>query len=886
MPELLPAEQRRIKTMDMTQIIESLNKIFTQENYRIVFWYDSAREFESEIDTLQIDDVELVRLDKVGHFSLKIRIEIDEPQRKFLLYSPNEKPDIEEDFLLDIRYFSRIFCANRSSILLNELGLASQQLANHLKLRQKFFDSKERIDNLKKFVSSGDTEFDLDKKMLAVIAKSDQDDFFSVARAVFQSYIEQDDVDFETPSDTWKLIEKYSLNDTFWQLSEQFFSFNNERPSPLQLLIQLFVSDFVHCLNDSVPFELQKHRLPTKGEHNAVTFFAQWRDSTNHANDYNKLAEYIAEKIQINKQLKELPFDLLCENVTFSQVDDQILQQLFKDLDTHTDMNADKNCFDADFFRKIADQRKEKHWIRSPSVSKQEHNERLATYELIAHAANIFQLSYKYSDGFNADTVKDMFRLYTSELYNFDKQYRHFHLNASCVNSDQVKILCEKIDDIYCNKYLSPLSLKWNRYLENDLLKDWKIAGIPNQYEFYKRFVAKETEEHRVFVIISDAFRYAAAEELKSKLNSHDRFQAKIEAMLGVVPSYTALGMAALLPHNQLTYNNNGDILADGRSTINTKNRNDILSKTNGIAIQANDLLSMKRDNVRQLINNEIRVVYIYHNIIDSLGDNTPTEGKTFHATDNAIDELIELAKYIANNLSGIYILVTADHGFVYTNSHLTEAYKSKNELKSNKDMIKTKKRYFLGHNLKQNNSAWFGNTEQTANCKNMEFGIAKGYNLFNFVGSSRFFHGGAMLQEITIPVVTIRPSRSKKDVTKTKIETVSISIIGSQFKITTAKHRFQFIQTKSVSDRVRPVTVKLAIYDVNNQLVSSIETLTFNSTSEKLNECQQSAYLTLRSMPYDKSEKYYLILRDVNSNIEILNQEVTIDRVIAEDFN
>lgn len=869
----------------MTLIIESLNKIFNQENYRTVFWEDPEKEFESEIDLFQIDEVKLVRLDQVGHLALKIQIEIDEPDSKFLLYSPTEKPDIEEDFLLDMRYFSYNFHANRSSILLNELGLANQHLVNYLKLRTKFFDSKERINNLKKIVNSGDTEIDLDRKMLAVVTKSSQDGFYSIVRSIFQSYTEQDNSLFETPSDTWKLIEKFGLNDTFWKLSEEFFTFKDETPTLQKLLIQLFVTDFVHRINDPIPSKLKELRLPNKnGEHNTVTFFDQWRDSNSQADSYNKLAEYAAETLSINETLEKLPLDSLLKHVTFSQVDDQILEKLLEELFKYFNIDTDKNYSGTGFFRTTALNRQQKHWIHSPSVAKEKRNKQYAAYELIALAAEIIELSHQYSNGFNIDTVADMFRLYTNELYKFDQLYRRFHRNADLFNFDQVKNISEEVDNIYQNKYLIPLSLKWNRFLENGLLKDWKISGISNQYEFYNRFVAKEAEEHRVFVIISDAFRYSAAEELKNTLNGRDRFHAELSAMLGVVPSYTALGMAALLPHDQLTYNKE-DILADGHSTAGLENRNAILAKSNGIAVQADKLLAMKRDEIRKLIDNKIRVVYIYHNGIDSHGDSSLTEKETFQATDNTIEELAKLAKHISNDLSGSYIIVTSDHGFVYTNFYPTETNRSKNKSKTD-NIIIAKKRYFIGHNLTQNNDAWFGNTEQTAKCNSIEFGTAKGYNIFNFSSSKRYFHGGAMLQEIVIPVVVIRPSRNKKDIAKTKIKNVSISILGNRFKITTAKHRFQFIQTEQVSDRIRPVTVKLAIYDTNNQLVSSIETLTFNSTSENIDERKQSAYLTLQSHSCNKSEKYYLIMRCLNSNVEILNQEITIDRAIAEDFN
>ena len=48
--------------------------------------------------------------------------------------------------------------------------------------------------------------------------------------------------------------------------------------------------------------------------------------------------------------------------------------------------------------------------------------------------------------------------------------------------------------------------------------------------------------------------RYEVAEELTGYLNGTYRGQAKLSFQLGVLPSYTALGMASLLPHSKLEY--------------------------------------------------------------------------------------------------------------------------------------------------------------------------------------------------------------------------------------------------------------------------------------------------------------------------------------------
>ena len=52
---------------------------------------------------------------------MKVRIEQDDPTGRYLLYSPAEEPDYEDDWLLDMRLYGRSFRADRASIILQEL---------------------------------------------------------------------------------------------------------------------------------------------------------------------------------------------------------------------------------------------------------------------------------------------------------------------------------------------------------------------------------------------------------------------------------------------------------------------------------------------------------------------------------------------------------------------------------------------------------------------------------------------------------------------------------------------------------------------------------------------------------------------------------------------
>ena len=133
--------------------------------------------------------------------------------------------------------------------------------------------------------------------------------------------------------------------------------------------------------------------------------------------------------------------------------------------------------------------------------------------------------------------------------------------------------------------------------------------------------------------------------------------------------------------------------------------------------------------------------------------------------------------------------------------------------------------------------------------------------------------------------MITVRQAKSKKALEKTRTKQVSVSVLGSGHKITTPTHRFKLVQMEPVSERAKAVTVKVAIYD-KDEAVSSIETVTFASTSTNLDDRQQSVMLALKDQPFDKRKRYRLVLKDANTEFELQSQDVTIDRAIADDFD
>ena len=870
---------------DLDQINTALERLFYQEGQRIVFWNDPEREFQNTLPFILLNGVTTLRLDEVGALEVKIRLERDEPGEKFLLYAPTEEPDYEDDWLLDIRLFSRSFRADKASILLQELGLGNLHLRGHLVERRKFFDAKERLQKLKSLVAPDDAAADLDRKMIAVVAKADQPELFNVVQTIYSAWAEAgSEIDLDNPPAMWGQIEKFDLDGPFWQMVKATFGYDEENPTLKNFLLRLMVTDYAHHLKGDVPQSIRGLLLPRTGWSNGVVCLAQWRDSSSRVSSYDRLSAVAAALLNIEDHLPSLEIDQLVDVMTFLAVEKRIASSL------RERVQATADTINAEDVQAISTRRQSGHWA-SPTVADSTDAPRQAlhaVYDALVAAADFYALRNLHKSGFDYPNAAAMYGAYESELYRFDQLYRHFCESADVAEAagwSIVKPLRADVEAHYVNWYLTNVALAWGTFIEppDGLLTKWQIEKVPNQFRFYDRNVRpwlEEGENRRAFVIISDAFRYEAAQELTTELNGKYRFEATLSSQLGVLPSYTALGMASLLPHKTLAYKGT-DVLVDGQSSIASE-RDGILQAVGGLACKWDDLMAKKKDEGREFVKDR-RVVYVYHNTVDAVGDDAKTEGHTFEAVRRAIDELAALVGYIVNNLNGHHVVVTADHGFLFTESAHVETDKSK--LKDKPDStILAKKRYLLGPTLPESDAAWHGKLSVTAAIDgDMECWIPKGANLFHFVGGARFVHGGAMPQEIVVPVVTVKNIRGRS-AQDTKIKPVTVQVLGSNHRITSAYHRFQLIQMEAVSDRVKPITLKVAVYEGEDP-VTDLQTVKFDNSSGNLDERKKWIHLVLQDRQYNKSTPYRLVLRDADTGIEQQSVDVIIDRAFTDDF-
>ena len=122
------------------------------------------------------------------------------------------------------------------------------------------------------------------------------------------------------------------------------------------------------------------------------------------------------------------------------------------------------------------------------------------------------------------------------------------------------------------------------------------------------------------------------------------------------------------------------------------------------------------------------------------------------------------------------------------------------------------------------------------------------------------------------------------KKIEQTRSKQATVHVLGSGHKITTARHRFELIQMEAVGDRVKPITLKVAVFE-GDEPVTNVETVTFDSTSGNMDDRKKWVSLVLRDRQYDKKTQYRLVLREADTGIEQQSVEVIIDRAFTDDF-
>jgi len=790
--------------MSNAKIQQALGNLFDKQ--RIVFWYDTRREFRADFETLDLPGVEKIELAN-NEFGVKYRVLREQPEQKFLLFKDGPEPEYLANWLLDVQLASgSTFRTDQVALWLAELELGPDAYPL-LEAHVAFFEATKRRERLKELLEPGDSQHALRQKMLAVCVGSDDPRLDAMLEVLL--------AELASGSDTRsKLIERSGLHEHFWESMKRAYGYVSEQPGLQDFVIELFRS----CFLSEVDVEF-KPRLTSE----AKVFIRRWKDSRSHAQAFETLSAQCADILQIEDKLQGLEYRALMSVDEFEAIDRKILSELVREVSSRT--------VSAQEVEQWVRQRRQGHWFE-----RYQH-----VYQAIEHAAQFMQALELTQ--LEMGSLADGIQKYTQSWFRLDQRYRKFiHHARESGQASLLQSLSQQVENLYTNNFLSHLNVRWQRFV--DACQQWEAPPVVSQANFFARFVQPYLERKgKVCVLISDAFRYEVGEELQSLIRREDRFDAELVPALSSLPSYTQLGMASLLPQKtlQIVEDGSGEVVADGISATGTANRARILAQTvaSSTTVLAKDVLAMGKEDSRALVRDH-DVVYVYHNLIDKTGDTRDTEERVFGAAEETLEELLRVIKKLANaNASNI--VVTADHGFIYQDHPLQDS-DFLTAVPEGDEILYIDRRFVLGRGLREHSSFKTFQPDQLGLAGSLQVQIPKSINRLRLKGSgSRFVHGGATLQEVLIPVISINKKR-QSDVGKVDVELIG----GGGKTITTGQLAVVLYQTEPVTDKRQPRRLRAGLYSLAGDAISDVQELSFDMTSSNPREREEAVRFIL----------------------------------------
>lgn len=833
--------------LNLKQITDKLNSEFASDVRKLVFWYDANAEFVDDVDTLELNNAKVLHLESDNQFYIKHFLECVDTTTHYLVYAPFAKPSIRDNHLADTIRYSKEFFADRASLLTLDLGI-DERYKPVIQHYIKFFGSKDRTQKFYDLEIENFNRNTIEVALMSVLCKSKTASFEEVLRCILTD-------DGFVDNKYLVEFEKYDLLNAFWQQADIAFGYNDPKPTLEKLIITMFVTYASKVIHTDMPQAWKPFVSYKSG--NIIAFTDNLMNSYLYGERYDEVSEMVYNAINGKTHLAKMEIDTLVDCNIFAGVDELIIAWLISRLENE-DIGARLN---GKTIPEICIDRRKKHFGKKFR----------SEYFIIENAYHIISGgSYQPISG-----IRNVIKEYTESAYKTDRRYRYFYYYLdSMEDTTAYEKVRDLVENIYTNEYLNKITSNWNtEYSEAN-----GETGLVLQRDFFSKYVNYAKE--RTVVIISDAFRYEVAYSMFEKLQADEKCAASITAMQGVLPSYTPLGMASLLPHKSLEYNQNFDVLVDGKVCASTEQREALLReyKVNSKCVQFDSLKNMKQADLRNVFTGQ-DVVYVYHNQVDARGDKAASENEVFTACEEAIDEIHTLIRRISSQANTHHFLITADHGFIYKRDKIQTSDKIGGaSAKSNS----IGQRYAIGKDIINTDGvcnttigAVLGNDDDRI----VSFPLAS--DIFKVAGAGQnFVHGGCSPQEMLVPLIDVKVERGKKETSVAEIALVSLTS-----KITNLITTLDFVQTEPVSDVVKETTYRIYFVSDNNERISNENICIADKKDKDTMKRMFRFRFSFKNKQYNKSQKYYLVAFDDKNDIEVLRHEIIMDIAFADDF-
>lgn len=846
--------------MDTEKVISDLNKRFAQPlplyyKRRVIFWLDEEREYADKLENFALKDAKLVQLTGSNLFTVKKLLGYDDLYSNYVIYCPVSYEKLEDNWLLDVQLYSgEVYRTDLISQWMSEMHLFdNQQMRGMIKRYKKFFNAKDRRAKIAAMPSI-QTPAQLHLAVMSAIAGIKQSQPNAVIKAVLKAGL-----NLET-NDIYQSLVDYGAKDAFWQLISSASGYDEEQVSLLQVACHILLTATTRTMKTECLGGLERY-ISLLHQARCYDLISDWLHSDDKQSLY-RVARQVENELMLPSRFEKLLIPELLETECFPSINEVILARLMRDISNE--------IIDVDLIVSTVQKRRTCVWYDAVGVY----------YDGLLQVANMQSFYLEHADGFHGAQPETIWRAYTEEYYRMDTFYRLFHVAYSeslkgykGIITNLFSHVADQVEKLYVNWFMKELGENWTNVSEEDLKDFGYVRGITRQVDFYKnRVVVRKSpttgrpERSKTFVVISDALRYEVAAGLTDVLKREQQAKVSLNSMQGVFPTITKFGMAALLPHKVLSINTDNSIvkvMADGVPT-DSNYRDKILKAANpkSIAVRYEEIICLKQKEVRDMIAG-MEVIYIYHDRVDA--SSHVNEADVFTACDTAIREIHGLIKKITGDMNGTHILITADHGFLYTHDPLSETDKV-SKASFTDQSIEYGRRYAI---LKEN-----ADPEYLMHIHMSEEGGYEGFAPRESIrikmpgAGLNFVHGGVSLQEMVVPVIAYQHLRNdsreyQRNKAKYDNNPVTISLLSASHQISNMIFSLEFYQKEAVNANWSAETYFLYFTDVAGHPISDTQKLIADKTDNDNRARTWRVTFNLKQQKYDQHTPYYLVIQD-----------------------
>jgi hypothetical protein len=326
---------------------------------------------------------------------------------------------------------------------------------------------------------------------------------------------------------------------------------------------------------------------------------------------------------------------------------------------------------------------------------------------------------------------------------------------------------------------------------------DWTVPGVVQQTRIWPDVVASRPVP--VAYIIVDAMRYEMGHELIERITRGTEVQ--IRPAIAALPSITPIGMAALLPGASGTFS---AVAPKGKlgASVDGVFLPDLSARQKFIKSRVPELVDLTLDeviqpNAKALLKKigNARIIVIRSTEVDSAGEG----GSTSYARrimDSVVEDIARCLQRLAAAGVGEAV-ITADHGHLFFASDRDPSMRIDSPAG---DEVDLHRRCWVGRGGTTPPGSVRVAGAKLGYATDLDFAFPASTSVFKSGGDLAYHHGGASLQELVIPVITVKlkadgSARTEKnavtvthdfDAVTNRIFTVRIELGG------TAKNMFE----------------------------------------------------------------------------------------------